>query len=172
MRLFWHKTISGNDFTPYCVFGCAWKIKFSGKAFQLTMCFMALTRKLVYISIFTTNHFRVLDAQRERERERERRSPHSLTHTELSLTPILSLTVVRLLSSVTHTDPLPHNSPSSTHSSLSTKRKPMVSFLFQLIHFSVQLHLTSDPHTFDLTSPHLRFTSPQTQICQNPPSNP
>ena len=111
-------------------------------------------------------------AKRERERERERRSPHSLTHTELSLTPILSLTVVRLLSSVTHTDPLPHNSPSSTHSSLSTKRKPMVSFLFQLIHFSIRLHLSSDPHTFDLTSPHLRFTSPQTQICQNPPSNP
>ena len=34
---------------------------------------MALTRKLVYTFIFTTNHFRVLDAQREREREREER---------------------------------------------------------------------------------------------------
>ena len=135
------------------MFGCAWKIKFSGKAFQLTMCFMALTRKLVYISIFTTNHFRVSDSQREKERERERRAPHS--HRV-----------------VTHTDPLPHDNPSSTHSSLSTKRKPMVSFLFQLIHFSVRLHLTFDPHTFDLTSPHLRFTSPQTQVCQNPPSNP
>ena len=30
---------------------------------------MALTRKLVYTFIFTTNHFRVSDAQRERERE-------------------------------------------------------------------------------------------------------
>ena len=30
---------------------------------------MALTRKLVYIFIFTTNHFRVSDAQREREKE-------------------------------------------------------------------------------------------------------
>ena len=169
MRLFWRKTISGNDFTPHCVFGCAWKIKFSGKAFQLTMCFMALTWKLVYISIFTTNHFRVSDAQTEKKREKEREEITSLTH---SLTPILSLTVVRLLSSVTHTDPCPHDSPSSTHSSLSTKCKPMVSFLFQLIHFSIQLHLTSNPHTFDLTSPHLRFTSPQTQICQNPPSNP
>ena len=70
--MFWCKTISGNDFTPYCVFGCAWKIKFYGKAFPLTVCFMALTWKLVYIFIFTTNHFRVSDAQRERERERER----------------------------------------------------------------------------------------------------
>ena len=33
---------------------------------------MALTRKLVYISIFTTNHFWVSDTQKERERERER----------------------------------------------------------------------------------------------------
>ena len=30
---------------------------------------MALTHKLVYTFIFTTNHFRVLDAQREREKE-------------------------------------------------------------------------------------------------------
>ena len=70
MRLFWCKTILGNDFTPHRMFGCAWKIKFSGKAFQLIVCFMALTRKLVYIFIFTTNHFRVSDAQREREREK------------------------------------------------------------------------------------------------------
>ena len=68
--MFWCKTISGNDFTLHCVFGCAWKIKFSGKTFQLTVCFMALTWKLVYISIFITNHFRVSDTQRERERER------------------------------------------------------------------------------------------------------
>ena len=115
LRLFWHKTISGNDFTHHYVFGCAWKIKFFGKAFQLTVCFMALTRKLVYISIFTTNHFLVSD-MREREREH-----------------------------LTHTDPLRHGSPSSTHSSLSAKRRPTVSFLFQLIHFSVRLHLTFDP---------------------------
>ena len=69
--MFWCKTILGNDFTPHRMFGCAWKIKFSGKAFQLIVCFMALTRKLVYIFIFTTNHFRVSDAQRERERERK-----------------------------------------------------------------------------------------------------
>ena len=73
MRLFWRKTISGNDFTPHCVFGCTRKIKFSRKSFHLTVCFMALTRKLVYISIFTSNHFQVSDAQREREREREER---------------------------------------------------------------------------------------------------
>ena len=53
-----------------CMFGCAWKIKFSRKAFQLTVCFMALTRKLVYTFIFITNYFRVSDAQREREREK------------------------------------------------------------------------------------------------------
>ena len=73
LRLFWYKTISGNDFTPYCVFGYAWKIKFSGKAFQLTVCFMALTWKLVYTFIFTTNHFRVPDVQREGEGERKKR---------------------------------------------------------------------------------------------------
>ena len=71
--MFWRKTISGNDFTPHYVFGCTWKIKFSRKAFHLVVCFMALTRKLVYISIFTSNHFWVSDAQREREREREER---------------------------------------------------------------------------------------------------
>ena len=78
--LFWRKTISGNDFTPHCVFGCAWKIKFFGKTFPLTVCFMVLTRKLVYIFIFTTNHFRVSDAQREREREREISSLTPLSH--------------------------------------------------------------------------------------------
>ena len=34
LRLFWCKTISGNGFTPQCMFGCAWKIKFSVKPFQ------------------------------------------------------------------------------------------------------------------------------------------
>ena len=58
-----------------CMFGCAWKIKFSRKAFQLTVCFMALTRKLVYTFIFITNYFRVSDAQREREREKRDRTP-------------------------------------------------------------------------------------------------
>ena len=33
---------------------------------------MALTRKFFYTSIFTSNHFRTSDAQRERERESER----------------------------------------------------------------------------------------------------
>ena len=95
LYLFWRKTFSRNDFTHHCVFSCAWKIKFSRKTFPLTMCFMVLTRKLVYISIFTTNHFRVSDTQRERERERERErdlithstltrySPSSLTRTPL-----------------------------------------------------------------------------------------
>ena len=33
LRLFWCKTISGNGFTPQCVFGCTWKIKFFVKPF-------------------------------------------------------------------------------------------------------------------------------------------
>ena len=70
LRLFWRKTISGNDFTPHRVFGCAWKIEFSGKAFHLAVNIMALTLKLFYISIFTSNHFQT---QMHRERERERR---------------------------------------------------------------------------------------------------
>ena len=81
--MFWCKTISGNDFTPHCVFGCAWKIKFSGKSFQLTLCFMALTRKLVYTFIFTTNHFRVSDVQRESKRERERKKRELPIHPKL-----------------------------------------------------------------------------------------
>ena len=66
--MFWCKTISGNGFTPHCVFGCTWKIEFSGKPFQLTVNIMALTWKIFYISIFTSNHFRTSDAQRERAR--------------------------------------------------------------------------------------------------------
>ena len=65
------KTISGNGFTPHCVFGCAWKIEFSGKQFHLTVCFMALTRKIFYTSIFPSNDFQT-QTRRERERERER----------------------------------------------------------------------------------------------------
>ena len=87
MRLFWCKTISGNDFTPQYMFGCAWKIKFSGITFQLTVCFMALTRKLVYISIFSTNHFRVSDAQREREREERVTDPPKTDCTPASAPP-------------------------------------------------------------------------------------
>jgi len=33
LRLFWCKIISGNDFTPHHVFGCAWKKKFPEKHF-------------------------------------------------------------------------------------------------------------------------------------------
>ena len=100
--LFWRKTISGNDFTPHCVFGCTWKIKFSRKAFPLTVCFMALTQKMVHIFIFATKHFRVW--RTKREREREKRSPHSL----------LSHTVLSILSH-THSSPIAH--PSTGESS-------------------------------------------------------
>jgi len=37
VRLFWFQTISINHFTPHRVFGYAWKIEFSGKAFHLTV---------------------------------------------------------------------------------------------------------------------------------------
>ena len=48
---------------------------------------MALTHKLVYTFIFTTNHFRVLDAQRERERERREsyRSTQNRSHPSTSV---------------------------------------------------------------------------------------
>ena len=72
LHLFWHKTISGNDFTHHYVFGCAWKIKFFGKTFHLTVCFEALIWKLVYTFIFTSNHFQTHQSRKEREREREK----------------------------------------------------------------------------------------------------
>ena len=53
------------------VFGCAWKINFPKNIFSWPCVLMALTRKLVSVKIFTSNHFRTY-AQRERERERER----------------------------------------------------------------------------------------------------
>ena len=85
--MFWRKTISGNDFTPHRVFGYAWKIEFSGKAFHLAVNIMALTRKLFYISIFTSNHFQT-QTRREREREREREEIiGTLPHTELHPLP-------------------------------------------------------------------------------------
>ena len=31
-----------------------------------------LTRKMIYISVLPSNHFRITDTQREKERERER----------------------------------------------------------------------------------------------------
>ena len=43
---------------------------------------MALTHKLVYTFIFTTNHFRVLDAQREREKEERVINPPKTDRTQ------------------------------------------------------------------------------------------
>ena len=60
------------------MFGCAWKIKFSVKPFQLIVCFVALTRKLVYTFIFTSNHFRTHQTRKERERERRKKLAHSI----------------------------------------------------------------------------------------------
>ena len=80
--------------------------------------------------------------------------PSSLTPSStLSLTPNVA-------------NPLPHASPSSTHSLTSTKDPPTVSFLFQLSSFlspttsphlqsTLYLSPTTSPH---LTSPHLRST--------------
>ena len=73
LHLFWRKSILGNGFPGHRVFGCTWKIKFFGKPFHLTVCFYALTRKLVYSFIFTLNHFRThQSAKRERERDKDR----------------------------------------------------------------------------------------------------
>ena len=84
LRLFWRKSISRNDFTLYCVFGCAWKIKFFGKTFHLIVCFEALIWKLVYTFIFTSNHFQTHQTRKERERERERKKKEtsSFNHTD------------------------------------------------------------------------------------------
>ena len=52
------------------VFGCAWKINFPENIFSWLCALMALTRKLVSVKIFTSNHFQT-HTQRERERERK-----------------------------------------------------------------------------------------------------
>ena len=113
--MFWSKTISGNDFTPHRVFGCAWKIEFSGKAFHLAVNIMALTRKLFYISIFTSNHFRT---QTRREREREKRS------LVLSLTPSSTLSL-----KPNTANPLPH-----APQKISTLLRKFLSSLTLIIH--------------------------------------
>ena len=61
------------------VFGYAWKINFLENIFSWPCVLMALTRKLVSVKIFTSNHFRT-HAQRERERERERGRRESPDH--------------------------------------------------------------------------------------------
>ena len=95
LHLFWHKTILGNDFTPHRVFGCVWKIEFSGNQFHLTVNIMPLTQKMVYISIFTSNHFQ-RRTNRDRERERKKREypstgefalPRSHHHRDCTPTP-------------------------------------------------------------------------------------
>ena len=48
---------------------------------------MALTHKLVYTFIFTTNHFRVLDAQREREKEEKVTDPPKTDRTPAPAPP-------------------------------------------------------------------------------------
>ena len=82
--MFWCKTISGNDFTPHYVFGCAWKIEFSGNQFHLTVNIMPLTRKMVYISIFTSNHFR---RRAKRERTPAPASSHRRDRTTIEIAP-------------------------------------------------------------------------------------
>ena len=72
VRLFWFQIILGYHFTPYRVSGCAWKIEFSRKQFHLIVCFMALTQKIFYTSIFASNDFRT-QTRRERERESTKR---------------------------------------------------------------------------------------------------
>ena len=118
------------------------------------------------------------------------RSSHWSTHAELSHS-ILSLMVVWSPSS-THSSFSAKRRPRVSFPSpvdYSSVRRHLFMGLTILHLRSTHLtspHLTSDPHTSDRTSPsiytpptspHLwstqvRSTSPQTQICQNPPSNP
>ena len=104
--------------------------------------------------------------------------PSSLTPSStLSLTPNVA-------------NPLPHASPSSTHSLTSTKDPPTVSFLFQLSSFlspTTSPHLRSTLYLSPTTSPHLTsppihtpsthplqkpINIPSNPSSQNPPSNP
>ena len=55
------------------MFGCTWKINFPENIFSWSCVLVGLTRKLVLVQIFTSNHFWT-HTQRERERERERES--------------------------------------------------------------------------------------------------
>ena len=60
------------------------------------MCFMALTRKLVYISIFTSNHFWTQTCkEREREREREREHRHTAGDAQNPSSPVMPRTTPR-----------------------------------------------------------------------------
>ena len=65
---------------------------------------MPLTQKWFYISIFTTNHFQISDAQKERERVRERvrerESRDHLTHSSLTWYSPSSLTRTPLRSHI------------------------------------------------------------------------
>ena len=74
LRLFWRKTISGNHFTPHCVFGCAWKIEFFGKTISFDREYYGFDPEIVLHFYFHFKPFPDSDAQRERERERERES--------------------------------------------------------------------------------------------------
>ena len=125
LRLFWRKTISGNDFTPHCVFGCTWKIKFSRKAFPLTVCFMALTRKMVHIFIFATKHFRVWRTKRERR--------DHLTHSSLTWYSPSSLTRTPLRSHIQ----APARAPITPRTHRSTHRQDRAT--------NWSTHLVSDP---------------------------
>ena len=168
--MFWCKTISGNDFTPHCMFGCTWKIKFSKKHF-IWPCKIWLWPENWFTFLFSLQTISRSQTRKKRDKERERRD--HLTH---SLTPILSLTVVRSPSSLTHAE-LSHSihslmvvqSPSSTHSSLSAKRRPTVSFLSPVDLFLSPIAFvygfdgfTPSIHTLHLTSPliHTPPTSP------------
>ena len=67
--LFCLKTISGNHFTPYRVFGCAWKIWSNEKSFPLTVKRSHFSRKINYTLILPSNDFQ--DSDREREGEKK-----------------------------------------------------------------------------------------------------
>ena len=152
---------------------CVW-LRMENRIFRKSISFdrkiKALTRKLFYVSIFTSNHLRT--QTRKVRKRRESRGPSTSRnqtrwrdhwYSPSSLTPSATLSLTPNTA-----DPLPHASPSSTHSPTSTKDPPTVSFLFQLSSF---LSPTTSPpihplfESDDLTSPHLT-SDPYTS---NPP---
>ena len=158
------------------MFGCTWKIKFSEKHFSWP-CKIWLWPENWFTFLFSLQTISRSPTRKKRDKEREIRD--HLTH---SLTPILSLTVVRSPHSLTHAE-LSHSilsltvvqSPSSTHSSLSAKRRPTVSFLSPVDLFLSPIAFvygfdgfTPPIHTVHLTSP-LSHTPPTSPHLTSPP---
>ena len=143
--MFWLQATSGNAFPKTCVFGSYWKLGQTENVFYVDCKIRAHECKMFSSFIFTSNelHF-------SHNTLSELLSHALLTdhwYSPSSLTPSSTLSLMP-----NAVDPLPYASSSSTHSSMSAKDPPTVSFLFQLSSFlspTTSPHLTSNPHISD-----------------------